>query len=451
MYFQEPERPVPSIIQEIVIYDKPNIRNVSVTNPNLLAKTDKRISHNQKNYVDVNPPGVNVPIKIEHVEADTEPETENESYSEEVQDTSTEQEDSKCGLLSCPNDMNGSGSSDVLRNTIFLKKMYEDDGDTVNKQTPFKRPRGRPKKSSSAKKTNEDKKEDSSEQTGTPRRGRPKKSLCTENEEGNDAGNESKIVQAKKRGRKRKVLDESPKQSRKEEERDVEAEIASMFHAVEEAENANQDQGNDDDAYDSEDSRQEWIPEEYVEYKQQHLRKMSKKNFPCKFCKAEFSSYYAVRKHRALEHNDVGKDRKESEFDESSQDGLDMCSSDEGTGAASDNESLAEWMPDDYAQYKMKHSQDKMKRSQWYKCKICCAVFSNYYKLSKHKFEHKLKVNPYECNQCNDKFKDIDLLMAHIRVHQGKDPYQCKKCDKGFSTKEDLDKHVLIHVLKKKP
>lgn len=34
----------------------------------------------------------------------------------------------------------------------------------------------------------------------------------------------------------------------------------------------------------------------------------------CKFCNIEFSTYYSLRKHRALEHDDVGKDRKESSY-----------------------------------------------------------------------------------------------------------------------------------------
>ncbi|KAL1517050.1 hypothetical protein ABEB36_000865 [Hypothenemus hampei] len=203
--------------------------------------------------------------------------------------------------------------------------------------------------------------------------------------------------------------------------------------------NENEEENEEDD-YASDDSRKEWVPDEYAEYKRQHNRKSTNnKMHKCKFCSLEFGSYYSLRKHRALEHDDVGKDRKEATFEE------------EGTveDDDSDEESRGEWMPQDYAEYKIKHS--KMKRSQWYKCKICCAVFSNYYKLSKHKVEHETKSDPYECKQCEAKFKDVETFTAHIRVHQGKDPYKCKKCEEGFQTKEELTSHEVVHVLKKPP
>lgn len=67
------------------------------------------------------------------------------------------------------------------------------------------------------------------------------------------------------------------------------------------------------------DSRCEWMPEEYAEYKRQHNIK-SVKLYKCKFCSLEFPSYYALRKHRALEHDDLVKDRKESTYEEGEED-----------------------------------------------------------------------------------------------------------------------------------
>lgn len=193
------------------------------------------------------------------------------------------------------------------------------------------------------------------------------------------------------------------------------------------------------------DSRSEWIPLEYAEYKQQRMMKNQKKSFQCKFCGEQYSTYYGMRKHRALTHDDVGKDRKEEHYEDS------VTCKQEKELAESDDESVDEWMPQDYADYKMKHKMNKMKRVQWYKCKICCAVFSNYYKLSKHKMEHAKIPNPYECKHCDDRFNDVESLMAHIRVHQGKDPYQCRKCDRGFLTKEEYEEHIPVHILKKGP
>lgn len=254
MYFQEPERP--SIIQEIVNYDKPNFRNTSATNSCLLTKPNKRIFDNQKNVVDFNRPEVDVSIKIENIEETPEAETENESHSEDMQDTSTEQEDSKSGMdfLNYQNDTNCSSNSQVSRNTILLKK-YENDEETLNK--PFKKPRGRPKKSSLTPKKADNNKgvnsvEEAHRENGPPRRGRPKKSITIKSDHVNSSSNEKKdVVQPKKRGRKRKIHNEVFKQNAREkkhtgEKGDVEAEIESMFNAVEEAENAMHDLENDD-------------------------------------------------------------------------------------------------------------------------------------------------------------------------------------------------------------
>ncbi|KAH1008977.1 zinc finger protein 43 isoform X1 [Dendroctonus ponderosae] len=193
----------------------------------------------------------------------------------------------------------------------------------------------------------------------------------------------------------------------------------------------------DDD--ESDDSRQEWLPDEYVEYKRQHVLKNTAQVHKCKFCHKTFKSYYAMRKHRALDHDDLGKDTKESTF---------QPVEEEGEMAESDEESRSEWLPADYAEYKLKH---KERRVQWYKCKICCSVFSTYYKLTKHRLDHEKQSNPYDCKQCDAKFNDVETFTAHIRNHQGKDPYSCKKCDKGFLSKHELIKHEEVHVLKKLP
>lgn len=141
----------------------------------------------------------------------------------------------------------------------------------------------------------------------------------------------------------------------------------------------------------SDDSRQEWLPDEYVEYKRQHVLKKTAQAHKCKFCLKTFKSYYAMRKHRALEHDDLGKETKESTFQpdgtEEEEEGelqgfLNGCVRLTGDVAESDEESRSEWLPADYAEYKLKH---KEKRAQWYKCKICCSVFSTYYKLTKHR------------------------------------------------------------------
>lgn len=87
----------------------------------------------------------------------------------------------------------------------------------------------------------------------------------------------------------------------------------------------------------------------------------------------------------------------------------------------SDAASTAEWMPEDYAEYKFKYSVKKLSNYQpIHKCKICLLILPSYYKLNKHLKIHLTQDNPYVCNQCSEAFSVVEDLAAHIRaVHQG--------------------------------
>ncbi|CAG9761433.1 unnamed protein product [Ceutorhynchus assimilis] len=203
-----------------------------------------------------------------------------------------------------------------------------------------------------------------------------------------------------------------------------------------------------EDLYESEDSRREWMPKELVELKQQHIMKSTKDNHKCKFCSKTFSTYYGLRKHRVIDHDDMGNVGKKCENYVATEETDEMSKEDSDV----DEESRREWMPQDYADYKVKHSLNKQKKNGLrYNCKICLLKFSTYYQFSKHKLEHEQKANPYECKYCPEQFNDIDIFLAHNRVHQGKDPYPCKKCSKTFDNKKDYDVHMSVHVLKKAP
>ncbi|XP_050300855.1 zinc finger protein 724-like [Anthonomus grandis grandis] len=178
------------------------------------------------------------------------------------------------------------------------------------------------------------------------------------------------------------------------------------------------------DAYqsDDEDGPREWMPPEYVKYKQEFATKRVEKKVVCALCNASFDTYYGLRKHRAMR----------------------ACPGDNADSGC----------PPPLDKKSDKDSEDSNTNSQrkvLYKCKICLMTFTNYYKLTTHrKDKHENATTPYDCRECNTKFASITDLTAHIRgTHQGKDPYECQKCKKGFQSTEELTEHSQIHVLQK--
>jgi aspartate carbamoyltransferase regulatory subunit len=55
---------------------------------------------------------------------------------------------------------------------------------------------------------------------------------------------------------------------------------------------------------------------------------------------------------------------------------------------------------------------------------------------------------PYECGQCDQKFKRKLQLKQHLFHHTGEFPYKCLNCDKGFTNKRALRHHHTSHVVK---
>lgn len=86
-----------------------------------------------------------------------------------------------------------------------------------------------------------------------------------------------------------------------------------------------------------------------------------------------------------------------------------------------DTQSNKEWLPEDYAEYKMKFSAKKIDAYKAiYKCKVCLKLCSSYYRLNKHKRTHEALEKPYECPTCSESFSVIEDFNAHLRAHKGK-------------------------------
>ena len=56
-------------------------------------------------------------------------------------------------------------------------------------------------------------------------------------------------------------------------------------------------------------------------------------------------------------------------------------------------------------------------------------------------------VSRFQCDQCDYKSDDRDLLETHIKfTHELPLPYKCSKCDISFNIKSDLDEHMKLHT-----
>lgn len=66
--------------------------------------------------------------------------------------------------------------------------------------------------------------------------------------------------------------------------------------------------------------------------------------------------------------------------------------------------------------YSTKKRNKYLKRTP--QCKICSQVFSSYMKLRKHRTLHN-GANPYVCLKCGENHSTLELLIAHLRTHEG--------------------------------
>jgi KRAB domain-containing zinc finger protein len=51
---------------------------------------------------------------------------------------------------------------------------------------------------------------------------------------------------------------------------------------------------------------------------------------------------------------------------------------------------------------------------------------------------------PYQCDQCQARFRQSGALLTHKRTHTGERPFKCVVCNKGFTTSGNLKTHQLI-------
>ncbi|VEN63199.1 unnamed protein product [Callosobruchus maculatus] len=171
-------------------------------------------------------------------------------------------------------------------------------------------------------------------------------------------------------------------------------------------------------------SRMEWVPEEYAEYKFKYTAKkvMSYKPiYKCKVCLQMFPTYYKLNKHKR-EHSETDNPYKCPQCESSFNSVADLAAH--------------------IRVHKGKHP---------YTCKKCDTGFWTKEELDEHVSIHLLKkIKPpekkFRCDVCLKEFSRLFEVERHIRVHTGEKPFTCNICNKGYQQRHNLSKHLLIHL-----
>ena len=79
-------------------------------------------------------------------------------------------------------------------------------------------------------------------------------------------------------------------------------------------------------------------------------------------------------------------------------------------------------------------------------CPICNQTQRSKRELERHMIKHS-EARPFECNQCDMKFKTNSTLKCHVaRMHEKVYSHVCSLCGDKFLTRSDLTRHEATHV-----
>ena len=73
------------------------------------------------------------------------------------------------------------------------------------------------------------------------------------------------------------------------------------------------------------------------------------------------------------------------------------------------------------------------------------SVFVN---LSDLKYHMRIHTNekPYECDVCDEAFRDSSTLKRHVRIHTNEKPYECDVCERSFRHLDSFERsHAYSH------
>ena len=94
-----------------------------------------------------------------------------------------------------------------------------------------------------------------------------------------------------------------------------------------------------------------------------------------------------------------------------------------------------------YETLQSKVNSEETKKKTNFRCNKCKQSFETLKDFKKHKNEHQIKHDVFECSKCDKTFDEEWKLNAHMKLHN---KYQCDQCSKNFKDEELMRKHVKI-------
>lgn len=83
-----------------------------------------------------------------------------------------------------------------------------------------------------------------------------------------------------------------------------------------------------------------------------------------------------------------------------------------------------------------------------YDCELCGKTYTSAKNLKKHHQNSHLKLRPFVCDICGDRFVAKAVMIRHKLIHTGERPYVCAICGQRFRQPEVLKRHMDAHERK---
>ncbi|XP_002010201.3 zinc finger protein 184 [Drosophila mojavensis] len=89
-----------------------------------------------------------------------------------------------------------------------------------------------------------------------------------------------------------------------------------------------------------------------------------------------------------------------------------------------------------------KQTQSETEANPENRCDVCLRTFSRHCHLLRHKLSH-LEKKPHSCPHCPKAFARSDHLKAHVQSLHGNKEHKCSLCDAAFTRADALDRHKM--------
>ncbi|XP_018564083.1 uncharacterized protein LOC108905612 [Anoplophora glabripennis] len=203
------------------------------------------------------------------------------------------------------------------------------------------------------------------------------------------------------------------------------------------------------------DSRMEWIPEEYAEYKFKYSAKKMMTYKPihkCKICLLILPTYYKLSKHKeehAKKQNPYNCKQCERSFS-NVEDLTAHLRVHKGKHPYTCKKcDVGFWSKKALDAHTPIHVLRKVKQpNKRFRCDVCAKEFSKLCDMERHTRVHTGE-KPCICNICNKRFQQSHNLSKHLLTHLHVKPFHCEICNKQFGRNDVLNRHLLTHSVDK--